>query len=97
MLHVAIQNSLNDFIYPTLHVHRLERITVLLGVLLHTMVFPLYHVTGDKFQSERNAVFWDMTMPCGCCKNRRSSETSALTKTARRPYITEDSILRCNI
>jgi hypothetical protein len=31
----------------------------------------------------KNAVFWDVT-PCGSCKNRRSSETSVLTRATRR-------------
>jgi hypothetical protein len=38
----------------------------------------------------QNSVFYD-AMPCGSCKNRRSSEISVVTRATRR-HITEDGI-----
>jgi hypothetical protein len=39
----------------------------------------------------KNAVLWDVTL-CSSCKNRRSSETSVITR-AKRRKISEDGIL----
>jgi hypothetical protein len=43
----------------------------------------------------KNSVFWDVT-PCGSCKNRRSSETSILTRATQRD-IPEDGILHVSM
>jgi hypothetical protein len=45
----------------------------------------------EFFSSVQNTVFWDVTQ-CGSCKNRRSSETSDLTRATRR-NIPEDCII----
>jgi hypothetical protein len=54
----------------------------------------LNYVTFEIFTAVtmKNAVFWDVTS-CGSCKNRRSSETLALTRAARR-NIPEYTILQ---
>jgi hypothetical protein len=77
--------------YKSIILYRVEIITqaCFLNILI-CVRFEIFIAVTMK-----NAVFWDI-MPCGSCRNGRSSETSVLTRTTQH-NISENGILHFNL